>query len=101
MFCTRCGNQLESTSRFCPACGAPVAATAAQQPFAPTRLMRPRNNRMIAGVCAAFARQYGWDVTLVRIVTAIVCLSGAGALAYIVAWVLIPEEPYALPTNGI
>jgi phage shock protein C len=62
--------------------------------------MRPRNNRMIAGVCAAFARQYGWDVTVVRIVTAIICLSGAGALAYIIAWIIIPEEPYALPTNG-
>jgi phage shock protein PspC (stress-responsive transcriptional regulator) len=55
---------------------------------------------MIAGVCAAFARQYGWDINIVRIVTAIVCLSGAGALAYIVAWIIIPEEPYALPVNG-
>ena len=101
MFCTRCGNKLDPSSRFCSACGTPIAASAQQQPFAPTRLMRPRNNRMIAGVCAAFALQYGWDVTLVRIITAIICLSGAGALAYIVAWIIIPEEPYALPNNGI
>ncbi len=101
MFCTRCGNKLEPASRFCPSCGAPIAAQAPyQQPFATSRLMRPRNNRMIAGVCAAFAIQYGWDINLVRIITAIICLSGAGALAYIIAWIIIPEEPYALPTNG-
>lgn len=101
MFCTRCGNQLEPTSRFCPACGAPVAASAPQQPFTPTRLMRPRNNRMIAGVCAAFARQYGWDLNVTRIVTAvIICLTGVGAFAYIAAWIIIPEEPYAIPANG-
>jgi len=91
---------LDPSSRFCPTCGAPIAASE-QQPFAATRLVRPRNNRMIAGVCAAFALHYGWDVTLVRIITALVCLSGAGALAYIVAWVIIPEEPYALPTNNV
>jgi phage shock protein C len=56
---------------------------------------------MIAGVCAAFARQYGWDVTVVRIITAIVCLSGAGALGYLIAWIIIPEEPYVLPTNPV
>ena len=102
MFCTRCGKQIEPTSRFCPACGAPVAAAQnPQQPFATSRLMRPRNNRMIAGVCAAFAQAYGWDVTIVRIITAIICLSGAGALAYLVAWIIIPDEPYALPTNPL
>jgi phage shock protein PspC (stress-responsive transcriptional regulator) len=63
--------------------------------------MRPRNNRMIAGVCAAFARQYGWDLNVTRIVTAvIICLTGVGAFAYIAAWIIIPEEPYAIPANG-
>ena len=102
MFCTRCGNKLEPASRFCPSCGAPVAAQAPyQQPFAASRLMRPRNNRMIAGVCAAFALQYGWDLTVTRIVTALmICLTGIPAFAYLIAWVIIPEEPYALPTNG-
>jgi phage shock protein PspC (stress-responsive transcriptional regulator) len=56
---------------------------------------------MIAGVCAAFAQRYGWDVTVVRIITALVCLSGAGALAYLIAWIIIPEEPYTVPYNNI
>ena len=102
MFCTRCGKQLDPSSRFCAACGAPVGAAAPPPPpFAPTNMFRPRQNRMIAGVCAAFARQYGWDVTVVRIITAIICASGAGALAYFIAWVIIPDEPYPLPNNGL
>jgi len=102
MFCTRCGKQMDLSSRFCPNCGAPIPASAPQQPFVASRLMRPRNNRMIAGVCAAFAQQYGWDVTVVRILTAIIaCFTGVGAIAYLIAWVIIPEEPYALPTNPV
>jgi phage shock protein PspC (stress-responsive transcriptional regulator) len=55
---------------------------------------------MIAGVCAGFALHYHWDVNIVRIITALICLSGAGALAYLVAWIIIPEEPYALPMQN-
>jgi phage shock protein C len=104
MFCSRCGSKLDTTSRFCSSCGAPVAPDTASYPppppFATDHLFRPRNNRMIAGVCAAFAIRYGWDVTVIRIITALVCLSGAGALVYLIAWIVIPEEPYALPTQN-
>ena len=56
-------------------------------------LVRPRNGRMLAGVCAAFADYFGLDVTLVRVIWAIVSVitGGAGVLAYLVAWVIIPE----------
>lgn len=103
MFCTRCGSKLDSTARFCSSCGAPVSQGGAYPPpppFATGQLFRPRNNRMVAGVCAAFAQRYQWDVTVVRIITALICLSGAGALAYLIAWIIIPEEPYALPTQN-
>jgi phage shock protein PspC (stress-responsive transcriptional regulator) len=57
---------------------------------------------MIAGVCAGFAVHYGWDLNLVRVVTALVALfTGIGAVAYLVLWVIIPEEPYALPAKGL
>jgi phage shock protein C len=57
-------------------------------------LVRPRNGRMLAGVCAAFAGYFGLDVTLVRVIWAVVSVitGGAGVLAYLVAWVLIPGE---------
>jgi phage shock protein C len=66
-----------------------------------TQLTRPRHNRMIAGVCAGFALHYGWDLNLVRVLTALmIVLTGVGAIAYIAAWVIIPEAPYALPAKS-
>jgi len=57
---------------------------------------------MIAGVCAGFAIHYGWDLNLVRVLTALmIVLTGVGAIAYIAAWVIIPEAPYALPVKSI
>jgi phage shock protein PspC (stress-responsive transcriptional regulator) len=57
---------------------------------------------MIAGVCAAFALHYGWDLMVTRIIAAVlIVMTGVGALAYIAAWVIIPEEPYAFPTKSI
>jgi phage shock protein C len=106
MYCMHCGKQLDPSSRFCSACGAtinggPMAGAGA--PFARTaQLVRPRQNRMIAGVCAGFAQHYGWDLNLVRILTALMIFfsAGGGLIAYIIAWVIIPEEPYGLPVKS-
>ncbi len=56
-------------------------------------LTRPRDDRMIAGVCAAIARRFGWSVGTVRLLAILSCLlPGPQVLIYIVLWVLIPEE---------
>jgi phage shock protein PspC (stress-responsive transcriptional regulator) len=57
-------------------------------------LMRPRDARMLAGVCAGVADYFSLDVTLVRVIWAVVSLitGGAGVLAYLVAWIIIPDE---------
>jgi phage shock protein C len=57
-------------------------------------LVRIRKGRMVAGICAGVAGYSGWDVTLVRVVVAVVSVmtGGTGALAYLVAWALIPVE---------
>jgi phage shock protein PspC (stress-responsive transcriptional regulator) len=61
-------------------------------------LFRPIYDRRIAGVCAAFARGYGWDLTVVRLITvAIAFFTGVGFLAYLFCWIAIPEEQVALP----
>jgi phage shock protein PspC (stress-responsive transcriptional regulator) len=48
---------------------------------------------MIGGVCAGVAAYTGWDVTLVRLLTVIGVVFGFGsvAIAYIVAWILLPK----------
>jgi len=48
---------------------------------------------MIAGVCAGIADYFGWDRTLVRILTvASILIPGPQFLAYIVLWLLMPDE---------
>ncbi len=58
-----------------------------------TRLARPRQGRIIAGVCAGLARRFGWDPKVVRIVAVLsILLPGPQFLAYIVLWILMPNE---------
>ncbi len=56
--------------------------------------VRPRKGRMVAGICAGIAEYCGLDVTLVRVIVAVVSVltSGLGALAYLAAWAIIPDE---------
>lgn len=57
------------------------------------KIVRPREGRKIAGVCAAFARFFGLDVSIIRIVWLLaVLLAGTGVLAYLICWLVIPEE---------
>jgi phage shock protein C len=57
-------------------------------------LVRSRNGRMVAGVCAGAAEYFGIDVTLVRALVAVVAVitGGAGVLAYLAAWAIIASE---------
>jgi phage shock protein PspC (stress-responsive transcriptional regulator) len=57
-------------------------------------LVRRRDNRIVAGVCAGLADYLGMDVNLVRVLVAVVSMFtvGTGVLAYLVAWAVIPEQ---------
>ncbi len=58
--------------------------------------MRSRRDRVIAGVCGGLAEYLGLDPTLVRVATVVIALlPGPAVLAYLIAWLVIPEE-----TNG-
>ena len=57
------------------------------------RLLRPREGRMLAGVCAGLAAYFGVDVNLVRLAFGVFTVFwGLGALIYVLAWVVLPEE---------
>ena len=66
----------------------PAAAAAA-----PRRLTRNSENAMLGGVCSGVADHFGLDLTLVRLLTVLGVVFGLGsvAVAYIVAWVLLPK----------
>ncbi|MBB5843695.1 phage shock protein PspC (stress-responsive transcriptional regulator) [Conyzicola lurida] len=56
-------------------------------------LARPKNGRMIAGVCAAIANRFGISVTLVRVLTvASVLIPGPQVIIYLILWVVFPSE---------
>jgi phage shock protein PspC (stress-responsive transcriptional regulator) len=61
------------------------------------RLYRSRTDTMLGGVAAGLASYLNTDPALVRVAWAalVVITSGAALLAYIVAWVVVPEEPLA------
>lgn len=58
-----------------------------------TQLVRPRRGEgaVIAGVAAAVADRYGLSRGLVRLLFVLFGLFGAGEVAYLVLWVLIPK----------
>ena len=57
------------------------------------KIVRPREGRKIAGVCQALANFFGLDVSIIRIVWLLaVLLGGTGLLAYLICWLVIPEE---------
>lgn len=57
------------------------------------KLYRSTSNKIIAGVCAGLAEYINIDPTVVRVIWALVGLSGAGLIAYLVCALIIPEKP--------
>lgn len=87
---------MPGSARFCSFCGAVIPAA---QPMPSRPLVRPRMGRQIGGVCLGIALANGWDVAVVRIiaVVSLIFSSGLAGIAYLVAWVVIPEETLSLP----
>ncbi|MFR9803926.1 PspC domain-containing protein [Pseudonocardia sp. RS010] len=69
------------------------------------RLRRSRRDRVFGGVCGGVARYLDVDPVLLRIAAVALALSGGfGVLAYVVAWIVVPEadedEPDTAPATG-
>jgi phage shock protein C len=97
MYCTSCGVEISSDSRYCPQCGTATAThSTASQTGRPARVLRrPREDRKVAGVCAGLARYLGVDVTLTRIGMLALALwpPGVGFILYVVCWIAMPNDP--------
>jgi phage shock protein PspC (stress-responsive transcriptional regulator) len=55
------------------------------------KLVRPRQGKFIAGVCAAVADRFGLSRALVRLAFVLFGLFGVGEFVYLVLWILIPR----------
>jgi phage shock protein PspC (stress-responsive transcriptional regulator) len=83
---------IQDDAALCAYCGVRVGASLARH-----RLVRPRQGRKIAGVCLGFAEYFDIDVTVVRLVWLITALmTCVGFIPYIIAWIVMPEEPLLL-----
>ena len=68
------------------------------------KLYRSKNDRMIAGVCGGLADYFNVDSSLVRLAVLFIFLfQGIGLIAYIIAWIVMSEEPvkneYRMPDD--
>lgn len=66
------------------------------------RLYRSRGDKMIGGVCGGLAEYFNLDANIIRVIwVAAVLLGGVGVLAYIICWIVIPENPAeTIPAAG-
>jgi len=57
------------------------------------KLLRSKTNRMIAGVCGGLGEYFNVDPTIMRLAAvALIFASGAGLIAYLICWIIIPER---------
>ncbi|MFH1641493.1 MAG: PspC domain-containing protein [Nanoarchaeota archaeon] len=58
------------------------------------KLYRSKQDRIVAGVCAGIADYFKIDPVWVRLAAVLlIFVNGTGILAYLIAWIIIPEEP--------
>jgi len=61
------------------------------------RIYRPAEGKIIGGVCAGLGEYFDIDPTWIRILFVLTMFAqGAGLLAYLVAWIVIPRRPEIL-----
>ncbi|MEV4809863.1 PspC domain-containing protein [Micromonospora avicenniae] len=57
------------------------------------KLVRPREGRMLAGVCAGLAQRFGMSAGAVRLLFLLsLLLPGTQVVVYLVLWILMPNE---------
>jgi phage shock protein PspC (stress-responsive transcriptional regulator) len=99
MICTHCQRDIADYSNFCYFCGARQYRAAEGPVRAQKRLMRSVIDKKIGGVCGGFAEYLEVDSTLVRLIwlVAIFVPVPLGLIAYLVAWIVMPQAPLPVP----
>jgi len=62
------------------------------------RLYRSKKERILGGVCSGLGEHLDVDPTVIRLIWVVVTVLsfGTGIIVYILAWIIIPEEPPAV-----
>src|SRR5215217_3932415 len=103
MSCPRCNRDVPADASFCAACGAPQHAQSGSG-WSQRRLVRIPSQGKLAGVCAGIADYLDVDVTLIRALWVVLSIVPGGIvggiLAYVLAWLIMPEGPATRSTIG-
>lgn len=61
----------------------------------PKKLTRSRDDRWLGGVCGGVADYTGIDAWIIRLITVVAIVLGAGSLilVYLICWIFIPRAP--------
>ena len=63
------------------------------------KLYRSRKDKMLGGVAGGLAEYFDIDPTIVRIIFVVALfVGGGGFLAYLIMWIVVPEEPFVIVT---
>jgi phage shock protein C len=97
MYCNYCGKVIQDDANVCAYCGVRVGGVAARK-----RLLRPHAGRKIAGVALGMAEYFDIDISLSRLawILAAILLFPFGILAYVIAWIVIPEAHEPAPATA-
>jgi phage shock protein C len=75
-----------------------LPAAAAGEPQGERLLRRSSTDKVLAGVCGGLGRYLGVEPVLLRIAVVVLALAnGLGVIAYVIAWIVIPEERSGQP----
>jgi len=62
------------------------------------KLYRSTKDKMLGGVAGGIAEYFEIDSTLIRVLfILVVFFGGSGIIAYIILWIVVPEQPYTIP----
>ena len=88
--CPYCAEEIRAEAVKCRHCGSFLEAG---NPLTRT-WYRSRQGKMVAGVCAGLAEQFGISVTILRLAYVLgTLIGGPGLIIYIVLWVVMPYRP--------
>src|SRR6202051_4802058 len=92
MYCNRCNAEIVDDANFCSSCGARRYSRTSHK-----QLTLSVRDKKISGVCGGIAEYLDVDPTIVRLIwVALSVVPGGfvgGAIAYFLAWIIIPKPP--------